>query len=167
MMLWDDAKPAADFDPIHFCDVVNGLPQDSGLVFLGRSIMNAIAYKPQASGLARICFFNGTFACSITPAACRTLLPLFLPLDGHIDHEIGSVLIERRRHFAAQSVEPPFFEPDWSLRSDCCLPLVGEAEADHELVTPLAANSWIRRPMDPQFGAITFCIFATISFGVA
>ena len=136
----DDANPAADFDPIRFCGVLNSIPRDCGMVLLGRIIMNGMADKAQGSDLARIHFFNGTFAYSITPAACRTLIPLLLPIDGHIDHQISKVLIERRHDFAAHYVEPPFFEPDWSLRSDCYIPLENESEADRALGALLTAT---------------------------
>ena len=139
----DDATPAASFDPARFRAVLNSMSQDAGaagLVFLGRIIMNGMAEKPQGIDLARIYFFNGTFAYLITPAACRTLMPALLPLDGHIDHQMSQVLIERRHDFAAHSVEPPFFEPDWSLRSDCYVPLEDVSDADRALGTLLTAN---------------------------
>ncbi len=136
----DDATPAANFDPVRFCASLESLPQDAGMVFLGRIIMNGMANKPQGSELARLYFFNGTFAYMITPAACRTLIPLLLPLDGHIDHEISKVLIARRHDFAAHYVEPAYFEPDWSLRSDCYVPLEGESDADRALGALLNAN---------------------------
>ena len=136
----DDATPAADFDPDRFRRVVDAIPQDAGLILLGRIIMNGMADKPQASDLARIYYFNGTFAYLITPPACRTLFAALLPMDGHIDHQISKALVERRHDFPALSVEPPLFEPDWSLRSDCYVPLVGESEADRALGGLLTAN---------------------------
>ena len=136
----DDATPATSFDRVRFCASVERLPQDAGMVFLGRIIMNGMADKPQGSDLARLYFFNGTFAYLITPAACRTLIPSLLPLNGHIDHEISKVLIARRHDFAAHYVEPAFFEPDWSLRSDCYVPLEGESDADRALGALLNAS---------------------------
>ena len=136
----DDANPAADFDPTRFRTVLGALPRDAGLVLFGRIIMNWMADEPQASDLARIYFFNGTFAYLITPAACRTLIPALLPLNGHIDHQISTVLIERRHDFAAHYVEPAFFEPDWSLRSDCYVPLEDQSDADRALGALLTAN---------------------------
>jgi hypothetical protein len=85
-------------------------------------------------------YFNGTFAYLITPAACRTLIPHLLPMNGHIDHQISKVLVERRRDFAAYYTEPQFFDPDWSLGSDCYIPLIDEPDADRELGKLLAAN---------------------------
>jgi glycosyl transferase family 25 len=136
----DDATPAAKFDPIRFSSAVNQMPQAAQMVLFGRTIMNGMAEKPQGSDLARIYYFNGTFAYLITPAACQFLIPLLLPMNGHIDHEISKVLIECRHDFAAHSVEPPFFEPDWSLRSDCYVPLEGESDADRALGMLLTAS---------------------------
>ncbi len=136
----DDAFPAVNFNPLRFRTVVNSIPEGSGLVLLGRIIMNGMADKPQGSELARIYFFNGTFAYLITPAACRTLIPLLLPLDGHIDHEISKVLVEHRHTVSAYCAEPQFFEPDWSLRSDCYVPLIGETDADRALGALLSAG---------------------------
>jgi GR25 family glycosyltransferase involved in LPS biosynthesis len=129
----DDATPAVDFDAIRFMRVADKVPRDSGMVLFGRSIMNGMAEKPQGADLARIYFYNGTFAYLITPAACQFLIPRLLPMNGHIDHEISKVLVDCRRDFAAQSVEPPLFEPDWSLQSDCYVPLDDEANADQAL----------------------------------
>ncbi len=129
----DDATPAENFDPARFRASFGSLPQGAGMVFLGRIIMNGMADKPQGSALARLYFFNGTFAYLITPAACRTLISSLLPMDGHIDHEISKVLIARRYDFAAHYVEPAFFEPDWSLRSDCYVPLEDETDANRAL----------------------------------
>ena len=129
----DDANPAAGFDKVRFRSVLSGLPPDAGLVFLGHIIMNGMAEGPNGSELGRIYFFNGTFAYLITSAAAQFLLPPLLPLDGHIDHQTSTVLIARRREFAAHYIEPPFFEPDWSLRSDCYVPLDRVGDADRAL----------------------------------
>ncbi len=129
----DDANPAADFDPVRFRSVLHSIPIDAGMVFLGRIIMNGMADKPRGSELVRLYFFNGTFAYLITPAACRTLIPLLLPMDGHIDHELSKVLVGHRHDFAAHYAEPAFFEPDWSLRSDCYVPLEDQGDADKAL----------------------------------
>ena len=104
-----------------------------GLVFVGRIIMGGLADRLQGADLARIYYFNGTFAYLITPAACRKLLGHLLPLRSHIDHQISRVLIEQRRVFPAYYTEPHFFEPDWSLRSDCYVPLADDTTADREL----------------------------------
>ncbi len=129
----DDANPAANFDPARFTRVVANLPQSAQMVFFGRSIMNGMAEIPQRSDLARLYFFNGTFAYLITPAACRFLISKLLPINGHIDHEISKVFVACREEFTAYSVEPPLFEPDWSLRSDCYVPLEAETDADRAL----------------------------------
>lgn len=136
----DDANPAARFDANRFRSVLGAIPPKAGLVFLGRAIMNGMAERPQGSELARIYFFNGTFAYLITPAACRTLIPALLPMNGHIDHEISTVLIERRHELEAYYTEPPVFEPDWSLRSDCYVPLEGVTDANHALGVVLHAQ---------------------------
>lgn len=136
----DDANPAPGFDPARFRTVLGSLPQD-GMVLFGRIIMNGMADVPQPGAeWARMYYFNGTFAYLITPAACRTLISALLPMDGHIDHQISKVLVERRHDFAAHYVEPPFFEPDWSLLSDCYVPLDGETDADRVLGALLKAN---------------------------
>ncbi len=129
----DDANPAASFDANRFRNVLGAVPPEAGLVFLGGSIMNGMAERPEGSELARIYFFNGTFAYLITPAACRTLIPALLPMNGHIDHEISTVLIKRRHDFEAHYAEPSVFEPDWSLRSDCYVPLEGVTDANRAL----------------------------------
>ena len=136
----DDANPTANFDPARFRSVLNAMPNDARMVFLGRIIMNGMADKHQGSDLARLYYFNGTFAYLITPAACQVLISRLLPMDGHIDHQISQVLIERRHEFAAHYVEPAFFEPDWSLRSDCYIPLESESDADLALGALLTAN---------------------------
>jgi GR25 family glycosyltransferase involved in LPS biosynthesis len=136
----DDATPAANFDPARFRAVISSLPQNIGLVLLGRIIMNGMADRADGAPLARMYYFNGTFAYLITPAACRTLVSRLLPMNGHIDHQISKVLIDLRHEFAAYYTEPQFFEPDWSLRSDCYVPLIDEPDADRELGGLLTAN---------------------------
>jgi hypothetical protein len=61
------------------------------------------------------------------------LIKHLLPLDRHLDHQISKVLIEQRHVFHAYYSEPHFFEPDWSLRSDCYVPIAEGTEADREL----------------------------------
>lgn len=136
----DDANPAPGFQVERFRSSLASLPAEAGMVLLGRIIMNGMADKPVGSALARMFYFNGTFAYLITPAACEVLIPHLLPLNGHIDHQISKVLIDLRHEFAAYYTEPPFFEPDWSLRSDCYIPLVGESDADRELGSLLTAR---------------------------
>lgn len=136
----DDANPVANFDPARFRAVFAAMPQDPGMVLFGRIIMNGMADKAQGAELARIYFFNGTFAYLITPSASRFLIPPLLPLNGHVDHQISTILIERRHEFAARYVEPAFFEPDWSLRSDCYVPLEEVPDADRALGALLTTN---------------------------
>jgi hypothetical protein len=64
---------------------------------------------------------------------CRRLLQLLLPLRSHIDHQISHLLVEQRRALPAYYMDPQLFTPDWSLRSDCYVPLTDEGTADHEL----------------------------------
>jgi glycosyl transferase, family 25 len=133
LILEDDAAPAAHFDAARFRDVLTSIPQDAGMVFLGRIIMNGLADRSAGSSLARIYYFNGTFAYLITPASCRSLTQYLLPPHWHIDHQISKVLFEQRHIFSAYYTEPHFFEPDWSLRSDCYVPLAEGTDADSEL----------------------------------
>lgn len=136
----DDAKPAPHFDAVRFRDVVTTLPAEYGMVFAGRIIMSGMADRAQESHLARLYYFNGTFAYMITPAACRTLIAHLMPPDRHIDHQISKVLIEQRHAFHAHYTEPHFFEPDWSLRSDCYVPIEEETDADRELARLFDTN---------------------------
>jgi glycosyl transferase, family 25 len=48
--------------------------------------------------------------------------------------------MEQRHTIAAYYTEPAFFEPDWSLLSDCYVPLADDAEADRELVGIIEAR---------------------------
>ncbi len=153
----DDANPATSFDANRFRHVLGAISPKASLVFLGRAIMNGMAERPQGSELARIYFFNGTFAYLITPAACRTLIPALLPMNGHIDHQISTVLIERRHDLEAHYTEPPVFEPDWSLRSDCYVPLEGVTDANRALGIVLHAQRQLLiddgYPLLPPFDA--------------
>ncbi len=155
LILEDDANPAANLDANRFRDVLGAIPATAGLVFLGGSIMNGMAEPPQGSGLARIYFFNGTFAYLITPAACKTLIPALLPMNGHIDHELSTVLIRLRYEFEAHYAAPPAFEPDWALGSDCYVPLDGVTDADRALGVVLDTSRQLLvdegRPLLPPF----------------
>jgi len=133
LVLEDDAVPTTHMSATRLRRLVASLPDQAQLVFLGRIIMGGLADRAEGSALARLYYFNGTFAYLITPAACRTLLRHLLPLRAHIDHQISAVLIEQRHTFSSYYAEPAFFEPDWSLRSDCYVPLIDEAGADREL----------------------------------
>ena len=136
----DDAAPAADFDAGSFRIAMRSL-RGAGLVFVGRIIMNGLADRPtDGATLARLYYFNGTFAYIITPAACRTLIRAMIRPDRHIDHQISKVLIDQRATFPAYYTVPHFFEPDWSLRSDCYVPIEGETDADRELGQLLDSN---------------------------
>lgn len=135
----DDAKPSPQFDPCRFADAVGGLGADKTLVFLGKIVMHGLAERPLGCGLARLFYFNGTFAYLITRDACRRLLPRLLPMRAHIDHQMSRLFLEQRDEFAAWHMEPSFFEPDWSLGSDCFAPLVDESAADVALRRDLEA----------------------------
>jgi GR25 family glycosyltransferase involved in LPS biosynthesis len=133
LVLEDDANPAAHFDPTRFRSAVTSMPAAAELVFVGGLIMGGLADRPQGSLLARLYYFNGTFAYLITPSACRRLITRLIPLEAHIDHQISKLLISERRAFPAYYTQPHFFEPDWSLRSDCYVPLANDTLADREL----------------------------------
>ena len=140
LILEDDAAPAHDFCSVRLSSVLSSVPVEAGLIFLGRLIMGGLADRPMGSELARLYYFNGTFAYLITPQACRTLVHHLFPLRAHIDHQISKVLIEQRRNFAAHYSEPYFFEPDWSQRSDCYVPLAEGCAADDELGQIIETN---------------------------
>jgi glycosyl transferase, family 25 len=132
----DDAVPAAHFDAKVLRASLAAMPDEAGLVFVGRVIMNGLADQPDGSvptQLARLYYFNGTFAYLITQAACRVLMAQLNPPHWHIDHQISKVLFEQRKSFHAYYTEPHFFEPDWNLRSDCYVPLAEGTDADKEL----------------------------------
>jgi glycosyl transferase family 25 len=155
LVLEDDAAPAPRFDAALFRSIVTSLPANAGLVFGGRIIMNGMADRSEGADLARLYYFNGTFAYFITPEACRHLIRHILPLRTHIDHQISSVLIEQRHVFPAWYTEPHFFEPDWTLRSDCYVPLAEETDADRELGRLLDSSRRLLleegRPLLPPF----------------
>ncbi|RTL72562.1 MAG: glycosyltransferase family 25 protein [Hyphomicrobiales bacterium] len=134
MVLEDDAHPGAHFDGARFARVVGSLTPEDNLVFPGCLIMGGLADRPsEGRDLARLYYFNGTFAYMITPAGCRFLLSHIKAPDRHVDHQISRVLMQQRRAFPAWYVAPPLLEPDWSLRSDCYVPLSHETDADREL----------------------------------
>jgi hypothetical protein len=121
LVLEDDAAPVERFSADRFRD------------FLGCIVMAGLADRPQGARLARIYYFNGTFAYLITPAGARAWLQNLLPLHAHIDHQMSKVLIEQRHVLPAYYATPHFFEPDWSLHSDCYVPLSDDLAADREL----------------------------------
>lgn len=129
----DDAHPAPDFDAQRFGTFVRDLQPHHEMVFVGRTIMDGLAERPVGPDLPRLYFYNGTFAYIITAVAARKLIPRLLPMNGHIDHEMSTTLVEHRVSIAAHYPEPAFFEPDWSLRSDCYVPLTGEEAANDAL----------------------------------
>jgi len=140
LILEDDAAPAAKFSAARLRNVLAEESDEIGLVFLGCMIMGGLADKRHRSNLARIYYFNGTFAYLITPATCQVLLQNLLPLHAHIDHQISKVLFEQRHVFPAYHAAPHLFEPDWSLRSDCYVPLSDDCAADRELVQIIDAR---------------------------
>jgi hypothetical protein len=133
LVLEDDVAPAPHCDAARLRSFVASIPSEIGLVLLGRTIMGGLADRAQGLNLARIYYFNGTFAYLIASAACQVLLQHLLPLRFHIDHQISKVLIDQRLVFSAYYTEPQFFEHDWSLRSDCNMPLADDSAADREL----------------------------------
>lgn len=140
LVLEDDVVPAKGFEAGRLRSMLESLPAEAGLVLLGRTIMNGMAERAGGDGLARIYYFNGTFAYLVTPAACATLYAAMLPIRRHIDHQLSEMLIARRQEMAAWSLEPPLFEHDWSLYSDCYVPISGESEADRELAAHLESR---------------------------
>jgi GR25 family glycosyltransferase involved in LPS biosynthesis len=133
LVLEDDAAPAEHFNAAHLRSLLARIPGECGLVFLGCMIMGGLADRPEGANLARLYYFNGTFAYLITPAACRRLLAHLLPMHAHIDHQISNVLIEQRLRLPAYYAAPQFFEPDWSLLSDCYVPLCDDTLANRDL----------------------------------
>ncbi len=134
LVLEDDAQPGKTFEAAHFHSLLASLPSDAGLVFLGSVIMHGMADRADSgANLARLYYFNGTFAYLITPAACRILISALNPPHWHIDHQISQVLIDKRESFHAYRTEPHVLEADWNLRSDCYVPLAQETDADKEL----------------------------------
>lgn len=138
LVLEDDAMPSAHHTPEMFRDIISSIAPDVGLTFLGHIIMAGLA-EPTEAGLARLYYFNGTFAYLISSEACAFLLDHLMPLRTHIDHQMSSVLMAQRRVFPAYYTQPALFEPDWSLRSDCYVPIVDDRAADLELGNRLKA----------------------------
>jgi GR25 family glycosyltransferase involved in LPS biosynthesis len=133
LILEDDAAPTAICSGEKLQSALAFMPDDAGLVFPGLIIMGGLAERSTVCGLARIYYFNGTFAYFVTPAMCRRLLRHLLPLRSHVDHQISHLLVEQRHALPAYYLNPQLFAPDWSLRSDCYVPLAEEGTADHEL----------------------------------
>jgi hypothetical protein len=152
----DDAHPAPGFSAARFVDFVQGLKPHHELVFVGRTIMDGLAERPVGPDLPRLYFYNGTFAYLITPAAATKLMPRLLPMNGHIDHEMSTVLVKHRAVIAAHTIEPAFFEPDWSLRSDCYVPLTEEGTANDVLGRQFKAHRAALlaegKPLLPAYG---------------
>jgi hypothetical protein len=61
-------------------------------------------------------------------------------MNGHIDHELSTVLVRLRHEFEAHYAGPPLFEPDWALGSDCYVPLEAVTDADRALGEVLHAS---------------------------
>jgi len=141
LVLEDDACPTPDYAADDFRAFVMGLTPQHQLVFPGCLVMEGLADLPSGSDrLAQLHYFNGTFSYLITPAACRFLLARMFPLRAHIDHQLSSLFVEYRAQFRAYYATPQFFAPDWSLRSDCYVPLKDIGSADKELGDLLRAT---------------------------
>jgi glycosyl transferase family 25 len=128
----DDARPSPHFDMRSLRETVAGA-SDRKLVFLGALVMHGMAEQPSADGLARLYYFNGTFAYLVTRDACSMLLRQMLPLHSHIDHQMSRLFVEQRDVFPVWHSDPGLFEPDWALGSDICLPMANESAADRHL----------------------------------
>ena len=138
LVLEDDACPTAHYSASEFCSFVEHLQPRHQLVFPGCLVMEGLADIPRAAErLARLHYFNGTFSYLITPEACRYLLEHIFPLRAHIDHQMSSLFFEHRAHFQAYYANPQFFAPDWSLLSDCYVPLKDMSAADKALAALL------------------------------
>jgi hypothetical protein len=150
----DDATPVAHFSADRFRRVLAAVPEESGPVFLGCAIMGGLAERPQGADLARLYYFNGTHAYLITRTTCQVLLEGLLPLHAHIDHQISKVLMEQRHAISAYYATPHFFEPDWSLGSDCYVALSDDRAADYELGQIIATGRQVLlkegRPLLPE-----------------
>ena len=157
LILEDDAAPTTNCSSEKFQRAFAAIPDDAGLVFPGLIIMGGLADRSTVSGLARIYYFNGTFAYFVTPAMCQTFLRHLLPLRSHLDHQISRLLIEQRHGVAAYYMHPQLFAPDWSLRSDCYVPLSDEGAADQELGQIIKNNRRLLlkegRPLLPEPGS--------------
>jgi GR25 family glycosyltransferase involved in LPS biosynthesis len=152
----DDAHPAPGFDGRRFVNFVHALKPHHEMVFVGRTIMDGLAEKPSGDDLPRLYFYNGTFAYIITPPAAKKLMARLLPMNGHIDHEMSTALVRHRETIQAYYPEPAFFEPDWSLRSDCYVPLAEEDTANDALGRQFKAHRAALlaegRPLLPAYG---------------
>lgn len=134
LVLEDDACPVTDYQAADFRAFVESLTPRHRLVFPGCLIMEGLAETPVGSDrLAQLFYFNGTFSYLITQEACRFLLERIFPLRAHIDHQLSSLFLAHREEFQAHYANPPFFAPDWSLRSDCYVPLKDPSSADEHL----------------------------------
>jgi glycosyl transferase, family 25 len=63
-----------------------------------------------------------------------------MPLWSRIDHQTSRLLVKQRHALQAYYMNPQLFAPDWSLRSDCYVPLTDEGTADHELGQIIKSN---------------------------
>jgi GR25 family glycosyltransferase involved in LPS biosynthesis len=141
LVLEDDACPTETYEPGRFRDFVARLDPRHQLVFPGCLVMEGLADTPTGTEtLAQLHYFNGTFSYLITPEACRFLLDRIFPLRAHVDHQLSNLFIAHRAHFQAYYATPQFFAPDWSLRSDCYVPLSDLDSADKELGDLLRAT---------------------------
>ncbi len=155
LVLEDDAVPEIDFDAVKLRAAIRHIDGGSDLVFLGCRIMDGLADRPDDGGVARVYYFNGTFAYLITRAACHSLAAHLTPPRWHIDHQISKVLFEHRREFRAVQTVPNLFYADWSLVSDCYVPLTDARPADRELGDLLRSRRRVLldegRPLLPPF----------------
>lgn len=139
IVMEDDAKPSPEHSPEALRRLVTTLPDGADHVFLGRIIMHGLADRPAGDALSRLYYFNGTFAYLVTAQACERLLAHLLPLHAHIDHQTSEYLVAHRHQHPAWYCAPAMFEPDWTQRSDCYVPLADDVPADRELGARLEA----------------------------
>jgi GR25 family glycosyltransferase involved in LPS biosynthesis len=138
LVLEDDAAPTADHTPERMRAFVEDQCAQHDQVFLGAIVMDGLAGAQVHNALRRLFYFNGTFAYVVTPAACRRLLDGLLPMWAHVDHQMSRFFIERRASHPAFLAAPALFEPDWTQRSDCYVPIIDETPADRALARDFA-----------------------------
>lgn len=147
LVLEDDAYPAHGFTVERLSHLLESEQTQSGMIFLGCVVMGGLAERADDEPLARLYYFNGTFAYLVSAKACQRLLRNMLPMRMHVDHQISQWLVDRRSEFSAWHAQPALFAPDWSLGSDCHVRLSDTNAADHAMWRIFAG---IRRELEGE-----------------